>query len=157
MPDFNPVETLCGSTRFCFTRLVNDLDALTDEQAVTSPAPDTRTAADIVSECARVNWHIGRILRNAPPSEEETASSREEMAACSNSKQKARQYLERETASLLEALQQIDPSRLGEQQKLWNREVSLFQAAQLPAMHMFYHDGQLAYIQTFFGDQENHW
>ncbi len=75
-----------------------------------------------------------------------------------DTEEKALAYLAQETARLLEAIDALDPVTLGDtSDEPLGRPMSLFAVAELPAMHMMYHDGQLTYLQTLHGDTENHW
>ena len=56
------------------------------------------------------------------------------------------------------AFETLDENTLGETSDIpFGRPMSRMAIAELPAIHMMYHDGQLNYVQTLNGDKDIHW
>lgn len=154
---FDPIAHLVAFTQRTATILAKDLNAISEEQATISPGGGARSPVHIVAECATLNGKVAEFLRtgefNRPP--------REQMEAhllSFDTKEKALAYLEQETAQLFLALESIEVSTLGEDaSQVFGRPMSCFAVAELPASHMMYHDGQLNYIHTLYGDSKVHW
>ena len=66
-------------------------------------------------------------------------------------------FLEEQTQRLVDALGNLDVNTLGDMVEGPMGPTPRLAIAQLPATHMMYHDGQLNYIQTLYGDKEMHW
>lgn len=136
--------------------LANDIKAIDHCNCTLCPGEHTRPAVHIVAECATLNHAVAGYLTtgafNRPPLEERIAH-----LAKFDTREKALNYLEEGTALLLAAVETLDVNTLGDVDSPMGRPMSRFAIAELPANHMMYHDGQLNYIQTFFGDKEMHW
>ena len=137
-------------------RLVNDLKALTGEQSNACPGGCARPALSIVAECAAVNGMMAKILTGEEyvrPAPEE----RDRFLASFDTPEKALTFLNTSTDTLIAAIEGFDADRFGETTDQIGRAMTYFDIAELPAMHMSYHDGQLNYIQALSGDAAIHW
>jgi len=136
--------------------LTNDLKALDHTTCLQCPSEKARSAVHIVAECASVNGMIATYLEtgelNRPSLEE-----REAHLSSFHTPEKVLDYLDHETHRLLGAFEKLDPATLNESCNVIGRPMTRFALAELPASHMMYHDGQLNYIQTLYGDTEIHW
>jgi uncharacterized damage-inducible protein DinB len=103
-----------------------------------------------------VNGFVANYLRTGV-AQRLPADQRQTHLASFDTAEKALAYLEEETHNLLDALETLDPDTLGDVADLFGRPMTRFEIAELPAMHMMYHDGQLNYIQTLHGDDQIHW
>ena len=158
MASLEPIEHLRAATDRASRLLANDLKAIPEEKQNTSPGGIARTPVNIVAECAMVNGRIAHFLRSGEMPPRPTIEERNRHLASFDSAEKALAYLERETTVLLAAFDGLEPARLGERNdELFGRPMTLFQLAELAAVHMSYHDGQLNYVQTLYGDAEMHW
>ncbi len=157
MPALQPKEHLRTFTERAYRLLVNDLNALAQERHHASPGGCARSALNIVAECAMVNQYIAEYLTTGKaerPSPEQRAAH----LASFDTSEKALAYLEKATQQLLEAIGALDEAMLGDvSDQPLRRPMSRFAVAELPAVHMSYHDGQLNYIQTLHGDDQMHW
>lgn len=126
--------------------LTNDLNAITEEKRGESPGAAARNALHIVAECAAVNSMVTKLLSGEPfqrPSPEE----RDAFFRSFDTAAKALAFLEETTGQLLKAYENLDESTLGDlADSPLGRPMTRFGIAELAAMHMMYHDGQLNYI-----------
>jgi uncharacterized damage-inducible protein DinB len=158
MPALNLKEPLIQFTRSAQTMMSNDLKAIPQEQLCVSPGGCARDALNLVAECAMVNGFVSRFLQTGsferPPAEDRQAH-----LASFDTAEKALSYLEQETNHLVAAIEAVDENTLGDviETTPLGRPMTRFAIAQLPAVHMMYHDGQLNYIQTLHGDDKMHW
>lgn len=157
MTAFQPKEHLLSSVTMAQDRLIKDLKAIPPDKNGACPGGCARSPLDIVVECGRINRLVGTSLNTGkaermPPEEQETQLK--SLDTC----EKALAYLDTETRFLLDAIQNFDEDRLGDISSDFIRiPMTHFAIAQLPGLHMMYHDGQLNYIQTLFGDDKIHW
>jgi hypothetical protein len=57
-----------------------------------------------------------------------------------------------------ESFKDANPANLNQSiQTPWGMETPLFMVAQIAVSHLWYHDGQLNYIQALLGDDKVHW
>ncbi|GAB4462687.1 MAG: hypothetical protein OHK0029_30000 [Armatimonadaceae bacterium] len=157
MAALNPKQHLEAAIRSNQQRLINDLKAIPAEKQNECPGGCSRTALNIVAECGMVNGFIAAYLRGESgprPSPEE----RNAFLASFDTEEKSVTYLQEQTDKLLEAIGALDESVLGDDDSnFFGRPMTKFAIAELPAMHMSYHDGQLNYIHTLNNDSAVHW
>jgi hypothetical protein len=157
MPVFDPIAHLVTATERAAGRLINDLNAIPDDHEDHCPGGCARSAVNIAAECAVINGLVATFLATGEakrPAPEE----RDALLASYNSKTKAREFLSEETQRLIESIKNVDPETLGEEVVFFpGRPADRFTVASLPVGHMMYHDGQLCYIQTLYGDSKIHW
>jgi hypothetical protein len=157
MAELNLIEHLVVTTEAQYKRLVNDLNAIPAEARNVCPGGCARTALSVVAECGMINGFVARYLRGEEvkrPSPEE----RNAFLASFDTAEKALPYLEEQTNFLLETLRGLDPATLGDtDDALFRRPMTRFAIAELPAVHMSYHDGQLNQLHMLSGDGHVHW
>jgi uncharacterized damage-inducible protein DinB len=136
--------------------LTNDLKALDHTTCLQCPSEKARSAVHIVAECAAVNGMIATYLETGEfnrPSPEE----REAHLSSFHTPEKVLDYLDHETHRLLAVFETLDLETLSEPCNVLGRPMTRFALAELPIGHMMYHDGQINYIQTLYGDTDMHW
>ena len=72
-------------------------------------------------------------------------------------REQALAFLEQQTQGLLKSIDNLDENTLGDTIDGPIGPMTRFALAELPAMHMMYHDGQLNYLHALHGDSEMHW
>jgi hypothetical protein len=159
MSSFDPIAHLKEFARGAANLLSSDLKAISAAQQDACPGGSARPALDVVAECAMVNGRVAHFILHGEAPPRPSSEEREALLASYDSQQKALAFLEGETAKLVGALDGLDAARLGEttDEIFFGRPMTLFQIAEMPAVHMMYHDGQLNYIQALHGDTEMHW
>lgn len=154
---FDPTADLVAFTHRVHHFLTNDIKAISAEKLNVSPGGSARAPLHIVAECAAINGMVAAYLmtgetKRLPPDE------REEWMSSFTTREATLQVLNESTAALVDAIQGLDPSTFGEiSDQPFGRSLTRFAIAQAPAAHMMYHDGQLNYLQTLYGDTEVHW
>ena len=157
MSTLQPREHLRGMALRVQRLMVNDLKAIPEDKQSECPGGCARTPLSLVVECAYLNGMIADYLQTGemnrmPPDQ------REAHFASFDTQEKALAYLEQETQRYIAVVETLDESTLGEvSDQPLGRPMSRFAVAELPSIHMMYHDGQLNYIQTLYGDSEMHW
>jgi hypothetical protein len=145
----NGLKGACGM-------FLQDLEALPEDAFDRSFGPATRTVADIVYEINLVNDHIGTVLRGEEPfawPEGKWIKAPEGF----RSKDVVIDAFKRSTEKFLATAEAFSPEQMEETVKTEWGERSRFQRCQFVALHLWYHSGQLNFIQTMLGDDEMHW
>jgi len=144
------IQGVCGM--YC-----KDLDALTDEQFTSVYAGKARTPQDFTAEIIGMNMMVASILADNPqsmPSDEERAG----FVASISSRDIAKAKLKDSCEALANAVKALSPDDLGTQvQTPWGMPITKYGFANLQAGHIWYHDGQLNFLQSCHGDAEVHW
>lgn len=157
MTALQPKQHLKGFTERVKGLLANDLNALPEDKRSQCPGGCAKTPLSVVVECGMVNGFVAAYLTTGstermPPEEREAFMNSFDTA------EKALDYLETQTQKLYAAFDSLDENTLGEMSDFpFGRPMSRMAIAELPAIHMMYHDGQLNYVQTLYGDKEIHW
>lgn len=135
---------------------LQDLEAIPDSAYDQKFGPSCRTIADIVYEVNLVNDHIGLTIRQEPLfpwPEEKLIKAPDDFRGKEEIVQAFRESSDRIVATAesfsAEALEASIPNDDG--------ETTRFERCRFMALHLWYHMGQLNFIQTLLGDEEIHW
>ena len=157
MPIFDPKANLISMISRSYDFLVKDLKALPEEKQNVIFGGCTRTALDIVAECAATNQSMSLRLAGTPKaalSAEENAAER----AHYDTQDKVLAYLEETTSQLKNVISKMDPDTFSyTDPEFFNGAMCRYGMAELTGIHMMYHTGQLNYIQMLLGDDKVHW
>ncbi len=139
-----------------FGLFAKDLTALPEEAFDRTFGGTSRTVADLVHEVNIVNDHIGQTMREENPPEwavegwvkapGELRTKTEAIAAFVNSSQR---FIDTVKLFPDDSMETVVPTEQGESTR--------YKRCQFVALHVWYHSGQLNYIQTLLGDDEWHW
>jgi uncharacterized damage-inducible protein DinB len=135
---------------------LQDLQALPEEAFSQSFGGATRTVADIVYEVNLVNDHIGMVLRGEEPfpwPDGGWIKAPEDF----RSKAVVVEAFEKSSQRILATVEALSAEQLAETVQTERGETTRFQRCQFMAVHMWYHSGQLNFIQTLRGDDNWHW
>lgn len=157
MTALDPRSVLHTALDFPAKNLVNDLNALSEEQASAGPSEGTRSAISVVAECAAVNSGIAAFVSTGtfPSSSPEQNTA---FYAGISTRAQALSALESSIQTLRDAIDACPPEKWGEPvTDIFGTPTTVFGVAGFAAMHMMYHDGQLNYLHTLHGDPEMHW
>lgn len=136
--------------------LRKDLEALSQEAIFKVFNAETRTVADIIYEVCLVNDHLGMCLRGEEPFEwPETGFIRAPEGL--DSKEKLQAHFEGSCQTFLSTLQGMSSQQLAEIIEIDGSQVTRYSRFRFAASHMWYHSGQLNFVQTLFGDTAFHW
>ncbi len=156
MASLNPHAHLRANTERAHSLLVKDLNALAEEKASVCPGGLARPAIEFVVECGGVNMMVAALLTGGDFSRRSPEESKA-FYATFTSREQALAFLELQTQLLLTTLDGLDESTLGDMIDGPIGPMTRFALAELPAMHMMYHDGQLNYLHALHGDDQMHW
>lgn len=135
-----------------------DIHAIPDDQwnatfgGCTRPASDLTGDAlfllDWTAEVLKGNSHAAVNLPEAVKAWVEKCGTKE--SATTHLQRVAKEFSQAFTNATDEALQRAVTAP-------WGRDVPLFAIANIAVNHLWYHDGQLNYIQCLLGDEKVHW
>jgi len=127
-----------------------DLAAHRDEELLSRPSETARSVADFAYETIFVNRRIAARLRG------EAVASMDGFPTCPEELRSRDLLAKAMRESADEVLAAVgDPER--EITRPDGSTVSAFASAEFAAVHMFYHLGQVNYVQTMYGDPAVHW
>ena len=136
---------------------IEDLAHIPDVKITESPMGCARNALTFTAECAGFNSWIADALGGtiAPMPSQET---RDRFYASMDSREKVTTALQNSCDRIIAALQSLDDADLDEPTTApWGASMTKFKLATMAYVHMIYHNGQVNYIQTLYGDPDNHW
>ena len=148
-------ETVLASLRGAFHLFLQDLEALPEEAFARSQGGKARTVADLVHEVNLVNDHIGLTMRGeslfdwpegwilAP---EEVRTKKAAIASFKTSSER-----------ILATVEGMSPEELNAMVQMEHGETTRLERCRFMTLHVWYHSGQLNYIQTLLGDDAWHW
>jgi hypothetical protein len=134
---------------------LQDLQALPEEAFCKSFGPKVRTVADIVYEVNMVNNHVSMVIRGDAPflwpdgwvtAPADFCTKEIVIAAFEKSSQAAIATVEGYSSEELDATLQTDEG-----------ETTRFERSRFMTLHLWYHSGQLNFIQTLMGDDGWNW
>lgn len=158
MPTLDLKAHLEATTRNVYNRLINDLKAVPADKQNTSPGGCARAPLNIVAECGAINGFVAQCLKTGQAPERPAPEAREKFLASFDTEDKAVGFLSEQTEILFAAFQTLNMETLGETTDvMFGRFMTWLALAELPAIHMSYHDGQLNYVHSLSGDSQMHW
>ncbi len=134
---------------------MQDLEALPEDAFNRSLGGKARTVADLVCEVNLVNDHIGLTIRNEPlfdwPDGWITAPEG------ARTKAAAIESFNSSSQRIIDTVEQMSEEVLAGTIATEHGETDRFERCRFMALHVWYHSGQLNYIQTLLGDDGWHW
>jgi hypothetical protein len=152
--DLAPVATKNLKSAYRIFR--QDLEALPEDAFDKRFADRTRTVADIVYEVNLVNDHVGMVMRGEEPftwPEERWITAPAEI----RTKAAVLASLDASSAKLIETVDGFSSEELEQTVQTEHGERTRFDRCNFVTLHLWYHSGQLNYIQTLLGDDAGHW
>jgi uncharacterized damage-inducible protein DinB len=135
---------------------LQDLEALPEEAFLQRYGPKTRTVADIIYEVNMVNDHIGMVIRGEEPfawPEGDWIYA----PADFNTKEVVIAAFDASSAKLLATAEAMSAEEIESTVTTESGPATKFARFQFTVLHMWYHSGQLNFIQTMLGDDGWHW
>jgi uncharacterized damage-inducible protein DinB len=133
-----------------------DLEALPEDAFAKKFGPATRTVADIVYEVTLVNDHVGMVLRGEEPfqwPEGGWIKAPEDFQA----KAVVLDAFEKSSQRITATVEAFTEEQLEETVQTEDGETTRSERCRFMTLHMWYHSGQLNYIQTLLGDDGWNW
>jgi hypothetical protein len=144
----HPLDGLARMTEFAGNNLAYNLEFIPADKLGWKPAPGAKSALEIIQ-------HVTGALNFMRPVFAGGGYTRSEIplpADCRSAQEMFRSAV-RDYAA---AIRQVDPGRLGDTIELPFGRFPLAECASFPPFDVMHHHGQIAYIQTLLGDQEDH-
>jgi hypothetical protein len=136
---------------------LRDLKATPEDQLTASPKGDARSICQFTGEVAGFNYMVAGMLIDKPYPKK-TPEEREAFYATIKDKASAVAAIEQSLSVLVDAINQVPEKDWATMiEAPWGQPISKFGLAMFASLHSSYHDGQLNYIQTLFGDKDMHW
>jgi len=133
-----------------------DLKALPEEVFTKKFDDKTRSVADLVYETILVNEDVTKVIRGETPPpwpDQKWLTAPKDF----QTKEAVINGFEKSVQHTLQTIENLSPRQLEETIQTENGETTRFERCQFMALHMWYHSGQLNYIQTLLGDDTFHW
>ncbi len=151
----DPKAHIIGFTNMMTDMLLNDLDFIPKDKLDASPMGVARTPRDFVAECAGFSRYVAWAITGEPKLTEE---ERKVWVKGLDTIDKAINGLKFATKELVEAIESQTQDQLAsEVMTPWGTPTTKFGLANMAAAHVMYHNGQVNYIQSLYGDADNHW
>ena len=135
---------------------LQDLQALPEEAFTKSFGPKVRTVADIVVEVNMVNDHIGMVIRG-----EEAFAWPEDgwvkAPADLNTKELVIEAFQKSSEQIIKTAEGFSEEEYTTPFTTGEGETTRFERIRFATLHLWYHSGQLNYIQTLMGDDGWNW
>lgn len=120
--------------------------AVPKEKENWKPMPTGKSAQEILAHLGMANYFFAALLKGTAPAQTNAPTTYED----------ALKLFEQSKAHLVETIRSLDPAQFSEKRTMpWGEERTLKDLLTSPMPHMAYHWGQIAYLQTLWGDTEN--
>lgn len=148
------------STQEAAQQLLTLFRFVPDDRLDWSPSETSRTALHLVSHCGMSNRAFAGILRGEmPPLPADPAEAAKFIRAAGReiaTREEAVALLESSVADVLKALDEVTEDQIGTTPELPVGKLPFTVWMQVPANHMQVHIHQLGYLQTIWGDLQDH-
>lgn len=135
--------------------LIRNAEAVPPDKLEWHAIGKSRTVLDLVRECCEVNERWAQILREkrwVDWSPEQTQAYYDSMVDLPAAVAKLRET----TASYVDSVRAVPYEELQEVLELPWTKLTMAEALIHAVWHMSYHEGQISYIQTLYGDWNDH-
>ena len=139
-----------------FWIFLKDLQSLPEEAFSKCMGGATRTVADIVYEVNMVNDHVGMTIRGETPFDWPD-NGWIKAPADFQTKEVVIAAFEKSSQRIIETVEAFTPERFEETVQTEHGEKTCFERCQFMNLHLWYHSGQLNFIQTLLGDDKWNW
>jgi uncharacterized damage-inducible protein DinB len=144
----SPLEVLARQLNWAGPDTAYNLGKIPEDRMDWKPAPTAKSALEIVNHVAGFTLSMVPVLSGeewAPP-RFQPATSREE----------AQELIRTSAAQYAEALKNASPETLARTIQLPMGPIPLREAINYPVVDLIHHRGQICYLQTLLGDEEDH-
>lgn len=153
----DPRESLGQWANYMLSNYVSDIPAIPEDKWTASLGGCTRPASEVTAEVVSIlDWATNALNGDARTTNEEQLVA--EYGERCSTREGAKAELERCVPAFVQALQGASDERLQSTVTApWGSELPLIMLAHVASSHLWYHDGQLNYIQCLLGDGGYHW
>lgn len=140
------------ATQKAVADLVTALERLPAEKRSWSPESTSRSALDMVAECAILNGATAHVIsQRAFPAEFDFAAYQNDKGELAQDETRTRELLQENTAKVIAALQAVPEADLSQEVPMPWGPMKLEQIIAYPYWNMSYHEGQINYIASMLG------
>ena len=133
-----------------------DLEALPEEAFTKCFGSKVRTVADIVHEVNLVNDHVGMVMRGEKPFEWPEGDWIRAPVEF-NTKTVIIKAFQDSSNRIIETINSMTEADLEGTVQTEHGERTRFERCRFMTLHIWYHSGQLNFVQTLLGDDGWHW
>lgn len=134
-----------------------DINAIPDDKWKATFGGCTRSACEVTADMLSLLDWTTAALKGSPPADYGPDNMDKVMAECAT-KSATVAKLNASIAAFNDALSSASDETLNAVvTPPWQMDAPLFMLAQIAVSHVWYHDGQLNYIQCLLGDEKVHW
>lgn len=135
---------------------LKDLQSLPEEGFCKRFGEHTRTVADIVYEVNLVNDHVGMVMREEEPFDwPDEGWIKAPADFCT--KDQITKAFEESSAKIMATAESYTPEQLEAKFQTDEGETTRAERCRFMTVHMWYHSGQINFIQTLLGDTNWNW
>jgi uncharacterized damage-inducible protein DinB len=136
---------------------LNAAQVVPAERTRWKPEGRGRSAHEIIEHLAGANHAFAALIRgSALPKEAAKAPDRQSVKKPADSYQQALAALQESGRTLSEAIASTPDEQLGQKREMpWGETWEMTRLLTAPGAHIAYHWGQLCYLQTLWGDQQD--
>ena len=134
---------------------LSDLEALPDEAYTRSLGGKARSVADIVYEVNLVNDHVGLGMRGEE--QFEWPEGWIKAPADLQAKDAVIESFRKSSDRIVDTIEGFSKEQIEEPYRHEEKETTRFERIRFMTLHVWYHGGQLNFIQTLLGDDDWHW
>lgn len=134
---------------------LNDLQSLPEEAFMKHFGGKARTVADIVFEVNMVNDDLDRVIKGGKPIDWPEGWLKAP-AECQTKDLVIRSF-EESSARLIATAETLTSEEMEKPLQTEHGETNAFERFRFAALHLWYHSGQLNFMQTLLGDDVWHW
>ena len=135
---------------------IKDLQALPEEVYDKSFGPKVRTLADIVYEVNLVNDHVGMVIRGEEPFEWPEGGWIRAPKGFGGKEAVIAAFVQ-SSNKIVATAEGFSPEEMEGKVQTEHGETTRVERCRFMTLHLWYHLGQLNFIQTLLGDDEWHW
>lgn len=136
---------------------LKDLEALPEDAFTRCFGGKCRTVADIVYEVNLVNDHIGMVIRDEEPFPWPEVEGWMKAPEGFSSKADVVEAFRKSSDRIVETAESFSSEEIDAPLKIEDGETTRAERCRFMALHLWYHAGQLNFMQTLLGDDEWHW
>lgn len=153
----DPRESLGHWSTYMMSNYVSDIPAIPEDKWTASLGGCARPASEMTAEVVSILDWTTDALNGVARTTDEKQLIAEYQARCST-RDGAQAELSRCVPAFVEALKSASDEKLGSMVTApWGSELPLMMMAHVASSHLWYHDGQLNYMQCLLGDGDYHW
>jgi len=121
------------------------------------PQPQTKSAKEILEHLAASNHGVAAILRGEGGAVKMEKSQRKDISLNTDSYEEALDALRQSGQALCQSMATLSDDQLTQTRQMpWGEEWKVSRLLPLAASHIAYHMGQLGYLQTMWGDDQDY-